>query len=593
MAYHDKITVLKRARRLVARRPAEALSAALLFLMAVNFLTVIPHKSLTTDEALLVPAGYYHLTTGDFRPVGEHPPLAKVLSAVPLLFTGTVAPPLEDSEAGSKGYVEQDNLYWTFWRANRERVDALSYWSRVPMIALTLGLGVLIFVYARRLFGARAAALSVALYSIEPTVLAHGRVVQTDIPAAFAFLLFTFTFYDYLRAPTLRRAVYVGLVSALAVVAKFSMVVLAPLLLATSLVLIFTARRAGSTRARFAAHAAAAALSALVAINAAYFFQTRTLAEFSLTEAGFSADFDARTARARAAVRIWLPKIVPADFVEGIVWQLGHSRGGHPAGLLGRYRDHGWWYYFPAAFALKTTLPFLLLSLAAVAWAAWGLSRQRLTTFLLLLVPLAFYTALLMASSINIGVRYFLPAYPFLFILGGALLDRLLGARARRVATLAVALALGWMGWEAARAYPNYMPYMNQLASRAPRWYYLSDSNVEWGDDLRGLAVFLRERGETRVSAALLGWNLLEIYGIEYISAFVPRGMGHQTRYVAIGACYLNGSVIQQVEENGVALSSEESHNFFDEYRRREPEAVLGDSIYVYRATDNSIQPKK
>ena len=55
------------------------------------------------------------------------------------------------------------------------------------MVALTLLLGVVIFVFARKLFGPRAALFAVLLFNLEPTVLAHGRIVQTDVPAALAY----------------------------------------------------------------------------------------------------------------------------------------------------------------------------------------------------------------------------------------------------------------------------------------------------------------------------------------------------------------------------------------------------------------------
>ena len=85
-------------------------------------------------------------------------------------------------------------------------------------------------------------------------------------------------------------------------------------------------------------------------------------------------------------------------------------------------------------------------------------------------------------------------------------------------ASLAIAIVcaiFGWTGIEAARAFPNYLPYMNQLASNHPHWWYLSDSNVEWGDDAKELAAYLHERGETRVQTAFLGdFFSLHFYGM-------------------------------------------------------------------------------
>jgi hypothetical protein len=137
---------------------------------------------------------------------------------------------------------------------------------------------------------------------------------------------------------------------------------------------------------------------------------------------------------------------------------------------------------------------------------------------------------------------------------------------------------------EAARAYPDHMSYMNQLASARPHWWYLSDSNVEWGDDVRDLALYLRGRGETRVGGALLGWQLLELYGVEQADIFVPPGEPvEETRYVALGASLLNGSTVPDEFEEGWELNEYERVNYFDEYRRRTPEKVFGGSVYLYR----------
>ena len=82
-----------------------------------------------------------------------------------------------------------DRAVMRFWEENTAYYGSIAYRARLPAIALTAALGVLVFVFARSLFGATAAALAVALFAAEPTMLAHGRVVQTDVPAACGLLL--------------------------------------------------------------------------------------------------------------------------------------------------------------------------------------------------------------------------------------------------------------------------------------------------------------------------------------------------------------------------------------------------------------------
>ena len=577
-------TDLAAAWRALAGRRAEALCACLLLLMGVNLLSVVWRKGLTADEFYHVPAGYYHLTRGEFRINTEHPPLLKMLAALPLLLVGVEAPtPRYEPSAEPRERTEETLAL--FWRANTARFEAVSFWSRVPAVLITLALGWLVYVYARRLFGARAALLAVLLYSFEPTLLAHGRVIQTDVPAAFFYLLFFYALHSYWRVPTTRRALAVGFTTGLALATKFSLVLVAPVLASVLMVLFVVAPRRGQQRSRVALQAGAAVLVALFVVNAVYYFQSPPPLAGDLAYVARHAPEAAGELETYARA---LSKVVPSQFLFGLYQVAAHNRDGHLASVMGRYGYEGWWLYFPVAFALKTTLPFLLISLAALVWAARRLWRGRERRMLLLLVPLALYTLFAMSSRINIGVRHLLPVFPFLFILGGALLERLLSSGQRRRAFIAAAL-ICWVVFEAARAYPHYIPYMNQLAWRQPHWYYLTDSNVEWGDDVRELALYLRARGETRVTAALLdgvSYNehslpyarTLDHYGVEQLNLITADERPPETRYVAVGASYLNGALLL-----GVPVPQRLK---VLEYRRRTPEAVFGNSLYLYRVKE-------
>lgn len=572
---------LGRVRRALARRPVDCLATLILILMAANLVSVTARKSITTDEVVLIPSAYYHLVTNQVQLIPQHPPLCKLLAGLPLLFIQPNELSPAEIDPAARPHEAEWNYSMRFWLDNRARFEAICFWARLPMIGLTLALGALLFVFARELFGDRAALLALFLFALEPTVLAHGRVVQTDIPAAFGFLLTVFVLYRYFRGPTWKRALGVGAAAGIAMLAKYSMVVLGPILLLVFLVLLW---RRKDQRPTVAGHALLALLALIMVINAGYFFYHRP---FTTADTQWIANsFPASREPIETSVRV-LRLILPTDFVMGVYWQLHHSREGHPASLLGMYNSHGWWYYFPVAFALKATIPFLLLSMAALIWSLYKVIRSREGRFAILLLPFAFYTALLMASPLNIGVRYYLPGYIFLLMLSGLLLDLLFSAakwRPARIASVAVAVVtLAWISFEALRVYPNYMPYLNQLASARPHWWYLSDSNVEWGDDTRELADYLRARGETRVRAMLLaGFATLDFYGVNYQDALAP-GTDPPPRYTALGASFLNGSTVPPYDVEGQPVPNEIRVNTFRSYRRRKPEAVIGNSIYVYR----------
>jgi hypothetical protein len=336
------------------------------------------------------------------------------------------------------------------------------------------------------------------------------------------------------------------------------------------------------SRKRVVAEAGLVLVAIVVVINAAYFFKHNPVdaADEYWISIALPKHAGSLTTLART-----LSHLLPKEFVMGILYQFWHNNDGHAAGLLGMYSQKGWWYYFPVAFALKTTIPFLLLSVASTAFSIFKLIKDRDSRFVWLLVPTTTFMFFVLFSNIDIGVRYLLPIFPFLTIAAAVVLDRLLTLRQRVVGSAAVVLLIGWMSVEAFRAFPNHMVYMNQFARNAPHWWYLSDSNVEWGDDIHDLARFLKARGEKRVvDGTLGGFGILRFYNIESVNPFDLNKENPATpRYIAVGASHLNGSVIPFGAPGSGRETDSERVNFFNEYRTKQPEAIIGNSIYVFR----------
>lgn len=576
--------MLAQAWRWVGVRWAEVICAALLMTMSIQLFAVVARKNITNDEIVHVPAGYYHLVAGEFQLNNEHPPLVKMWAALPLL----LIQPKESLKTAADEESNFRDVTWgfhqNFWANNQKQFQSISFWSRAMMILLTVALGVVIFCFARDLFGKRVAVLSVGLFILEPTILAHGRIVHTDVPAMLVYLLFFVTLRSYLKVPTLKRVVLLGLACGLALTTKFSMIILLPVMACLAIAGLLFAGQLGKERKQILLHAVVVVCVVWLFVNAAYRFQSPPI------EPG-----DVRWVQSQSpeTANRWLEffqvgsKIVPTYYLFGQYNVMLHNRDGHSTSLLGKYNDKGWWYYFPVAFALKTTIPFLILTICGIAWALSQLIRQRDKRFLWLLVPMVIYATLAMSSHINIGIRHFLPEYSFFFIAAAVFLDVLLRMKySRQIGLGVVVLIFSWMTIEVARAYPNYIPYMNELASSHPKWWYLSDSNVEWGDDAREVADYLRARGETEVRGAMSGaWGTLFLYGIRYHEIFPRPGTQiPETKYVVIGASFLNGSTNSiPPDENGRSVTPEQRIKYLDAYRNLKPETIIGDAVYVFR----------
>jgi hypothetical protein len=214
---------------------------------------------------------------------------------------------------------------------------------------------------------------------------------------------------------------------------------------------------------------------------------------------------------------------------------------------------------------------------------------RRERKLVLLLLAMAVYLAVSMASHINIGIRHLAPIFPFLFILGGACLDRLLKYARARVAAALVVVLLSWMVVDAVRVYPDYLTFTNPLTFGKPGWVLLSDSNVEWGQDIGELARYLRAHGETELVGSLSGgWVTPALYEIKLLDFAPPDLSLSSTRYVALGAGFLNGSTVPTglKDANGVEITEQQRRDYFSKYRTIVPEKVFGGSIYLYRARE-------
>jgi Dolichyl-phosphate-mannose-protein mannosyltransferase len=581
------VSRLAEVRRVVRRYPSETICGGILFLMSVNLITVAAGKSITQDELVHIPAGYEYLTRGNFYLNPEHPPLIKIWSTWPLILARPT-PSLAPMPAGQDFAQRTMTFAGGFWQANHGRLRLILL-ARLPAIALTLMLGALLFIYGRRLFGMRAALFAVALFSLDTTMLAHGKIVHTDIAAAFAYLLFLFTLDGYYRSPSFSRAIGIAAAMGFGLLTKFSLVILIPFSLIGLAYVLWKAPRLQTSRARVAAQAGAVAAVIIALFNAAYFLQHPALLRDDVNWIRSNPAATPLNPEQTILLIRALSKIVPTYYLFGLYTVAVHNHQGHPASLLGNYSDFGWWYYFPAAFALKSTLPFLLLTIASLVWAVWSAIFKREIKLIVLLVVGAIYLAVAMLGHVDIGIRHIAPVFPFLFLLGGAFLDRLLKWRTTgRGSVVLVVMLLSWMLFDAVRIYPDYLSFTNSLTFGKPSWQVLSDSNLEWGEDTADLARYLHRQGETQALVALSGgWAIPQMYDIQV--DFPPADLrSAKMRYVAIGAGFLNGSTVPRVlkDERGRLLSEEQTRNYFASYRTLKPEKVFGNSIYLYRAHD-------
>ena len=467
-------------------------AAVLLVLLLIQGVIFIGESTQTSDEAAHIAAGYSYLTRGDFRLNPEHPPLVKELAALPLL-------PLD--LAFPRGRLWENAQEWDLGRIfvheNRVSNDTILFLTRMPVLLLSILLGWTILCWTRALFGPRAGVVALALYALDPNVVAHSSLVTTDLGVTLFIFLSVYSFWSWSRDPSPRRLLLVGLSVGGTFASKFTALWLLPIFGALGLTLLLVGTRlpgrpwssgsafAGGGRLSPRRVAALTFAGLIVALVAA--------AVLTVTYAGHGLD----------------------AYILGLSRGLRHTAAGHRAYLMGEISEGGWWYYFLFAFLIKTppgTLCIVVLSLLAMLRGI----RRRLVDELFLWIPILSTVLITALWGIDIGLRHLLPIYPFLFVSAGRIVaepNRLPASTARplpRLATRlvygAVALCLAWNLVEAFRITPYQLAYFNQFVG-GPRngHLYLLDSNLDWGQSSKALRRFMHDEGVPAIYAAYSG----------------------------------------------------------------------------------------
>nr|WP_234360318.1 phospholipid carrier-dependent glycosyltransferase [Streptomyces sp. DSM 15324] len=451
--------------------------------------TTAVQQTPTIDEPVYVAAAADYLHEHRIRYNPEHPPLGKLVVAAGVALADPHVDPRfsgDQTAAGRHLLYESGNDPWR-----------LMLWARLPVIALTLLFGLVVFAFARDLAGPVPALAALALYAFSPDVIAHGSLATLDVPAA-GFLL-TSAWLLWRARSTGRALLYLPLAGAAlgaALATRMSALPAVPVCVALA------ARSVGPFRVRRAAAAAGAVASTAVALVWLAYLAVDPRLRWDPRQAHVPVVHGLRGLLVRL-----LP--LPEAYRDGMRMQFGLEDQSWSGFLFGHVYSGSRWYYLPVALVVKT--PLGMLALWAAGAAALVAVRRLRPAAPYVLVPAAVLLASAMTGSRNLGTRYavFLPM--FLAVAGGCVLA--VRWRWRRVATWAL---VAFVAVSSLRAFPYYLPYSNEAFGGPARTHLrLHDSNVDWGQDLGRLAGRLRGRyaGE-RVWLVYKGSGVPSWYGI-------------------------------------------------------------------------------
>ena len=547
----------------------------------------------TIDEGVHLVAGVSYWQQRDFRLNEEHPPLIKLLAALPVIMSRP------HSNYDSPSWRDGDQ--WAFAREflyqSGNNPDKLLFLGRLPMVVMSLCLGLVLYLWGRKLAGDWAGLLTLGWFVFDPNFLAHGRYVTTDVGVTLGYALTLYVLVRLLENWTWKRMLVFAGIFGLAQMTKFSAALLLPLcvVVAAAWAAWFAERQNRFTvawRRGWQVLGLCVAGLGIIACTV-YMGQVKVGRDDTWVQA---------LLRERAAVisegRIdQQPTIVqkfitwsnpdstfhplytlaystpiPAwSYVKGLILVANHDYWGHLAYLNGQYSNFGWWWYFPFALLVKT--PFATLLTLLLAFAALGRAVQKFQFrlhpgFIVIGATSLLYLLWSMTSNINLGVRHVFPVYLAVFLTIGVFGAQAIARGKKPIRWLLCGIAMLYIA-TSVLAFPTYTAYFSEIvggSANGPR--YLVDSNNDWGQDVKRLKAFLVLNSIPYVCMSYFGQADLRYYGVDfrYIQAV------HDPHEPADVNCVVAISVTSLLSQDG-------AYWWLKTY---EPDARIGGTIYVY-----------
>lgn len=430
----------------------------------------------------------------------------------------------------------------------------------LPFALLTM---LVVFVWARMLFGVRGGILALAFAALDPLLLGYDGLLLVDAHHTAFVALVLFLTWRYLETRSFGVLVWLGVALGCALGTKYlALFLVAPVLgLVAFVSLRVDEPHASPPRARWIRWSAPflVATLAVLTLHALYRFQE----PFASTR---GADHASDAVRAFLAAPFGaLLGILPAAFVKGVDFNAHHAQGDWQPFLAGKFAAGHVSYY---AWALWTKLPELVwLGLVLVVARLPRLLRSPLrSSVLATLAVTSLYGALSLGylsffNRMQFGVRYVVPLVPLLCVWLGSLGWRTDGEDRLGTGFLALCvLIVGTHAVDLARSWPDWIHYANTLSGGKERAYLrFRDTNADFGQ--------YRWSGPELLEARLgpLG--------------FLNERSGARTGRLAI-----------DLDALAVKDSLDPGRPRFDWLTLVEPSANLGSSWYVFECTSEGLE---
>lgn len=555
--------------------------------------------SLTVDESPHIAAGYSYVVEGDYRLNPEHPPLPKLLSGISIwvgarLNNQDISFPNNISAWTDKVNAQWDMGYAFLFNSGND-ANNIIWWARLPTILVSLlGLTYIIYSVFYHTKNKSIALISGVLYAFSTNVIAHGRLVTTDLIASLSFLLVIDIWSRYLKAPSSKNIVYLILAIAFAFLSKFSTILLLPLLVLTGfgyIIIKYWRDKIILTKSLLLMRDfIIIGLGVFVLINLVYFVAMRNMSvgtQLQLVRESFPQDNQvSEITKQTLSSIIQFPGLQYfGQYLLGQAMVVQRVGGGNTTFLLGQFTNQSFVEYFPLTYLLKENL-VIILSLFSIILASifiipvklqlknisWQVSMLNNWYLINITIMILIYWFISIRGNLNLGIRHILPAVILTYIvIAFGIVKILIPLRFTRV-LLSVFLITYILS--TILSYPNYISNLNILAGQDQGYQIFTDSNLDWGQDLKRLNNWTKKQNIDTLYIDYFGTADAQYYLPNTKIIPVKSTDGPQIGYTAISATMLQDSFYQK-----------QNNPDYQEYwwlAWRSPDYIIGNSILIY-----------
>ncbi len=256
---------------------------------------------------------------------------------------------------------------------------------------------------------------------------------------------------------------------------------------------------------------------------------------------------------------------------------------------MGEYTEKSWYRYFPLAFLIKNPLPLILFFLASLM-LSFGFHRKRSDINIFLLSFIGSFFLMLVIFSLNLGYRYMLPVHPFLAVYCSVIIVWLMEKKQKVFWGVFCLLCL-WYAGGTLKVHPHYLAYFNEAVGGPDRGSeYLVDSNLDWGQDLKGLKPFMDKNNIDWIYLVYFGQDdplyrkIRFLPGKEETKCRPGDGLAIEKAFETAVQAYQSGKpgyfAISATYLRGVYL---DNPKYFEFLWDKKPVAKIGYSIFIYK----------